>query len=589
MLPVCLVIICLFLLIGCLNEQDKVSTDNDQNNTSVQLSIGFTSGNRQIIHNAIGQVTDIVSINVAVSEVGKTSSIGQASLEQNGATGNWEGTINNLPPDIDLDFTAEAYNTTPEVIFTGSVTASLTSGGPNTIQLYMQSVDDGGSSVPTVESISYGIPILENSTNNEITFTFQNTDGPVNYNISANAGSVSPSSGSHDPIYSLQVYYNAPSEPTTDYITISIKDPDLSYTSSVTYDVPVYEAVSGGITLKFGPAITNMNFHRSSDQLEITAVVDPPTGITYSWSGTGSFDSVTESTNTLTLNPFSDTDAGDITISATNLDGISAFVTRPIAANDFPYSAPGASMGDDVNIIFLHHSTGGFIWGGGVSSWFETYNANNSTNYSIVDREYPKGSPYGWYNDPYDYWNIWVNHAGAEQYMEEDTLEILTQTYDVIVWKHCYSVSVIHADSYGDPPDVTLNAHAVDIYQAQYNALKTKMHSFPATRFIVWTGAAKVQASEPDEEQWATRARTFAQWIINDWDEPDDNIFVFDFRQIQTNGGLYFLDEYSLGPGDSHPGYEFSDSVAPHFSQRIVDVIEGNGDNSSLTGGWPLP
>ena len=36
---------------------------------------------------------------------------------------------------------------------------------------------------------------------------------------------------------------------------------------------------------------------------------------------------------------------------------------------------------------------------------------------------FPKASPYGWHNYPYDYYDIWVKHAGNEPYMEEPSME----------------------------------------------------------------------------------------------------------------------------------------------------------------------
>ncbi|MCK4636388.1 MAG: hypothetical protein KAT49_00755 [Methanomicrobia archaeon] len=90
----------------------------------------------------------------------------------------------------------------------------------------------------------------------------------------------------------------------------------------------------------------------------------------------------------------------------------------------------------DVKIIFLHHSTGGCIWDGGVEEWFENYNDAEGVNYQITAREYP-ANDYPWENYPYDYWNIWINHAGKAPYRGQDTLEILTEDYDVIIWKHC--------------------------------------------------------------------------------------------------------------------------------------------------------
>lgn len=237
------------------------------------------------------------------------------------------------------------------------------------------------------------------------------------------------------------------------------------------------------------------------------------------------------------------------------------------------------AVDDGVQIVFLHHSTGGVIWDGGVAGWFDAYNAKHGTPYRITERPYP-GDGYPWDNYPYDYWNIWVNHAGDRQYKKQDTLEILTGDYDVIVWKHCYPVSAVDGDT--GSPKIRSDVRSLENYKVQYEALRDKMRAFPETRFIVWTGAARVQGAS-DEAQ-ARRAREFFAWVIDTWDEPGDNIFVWDFWQLETEGGLYLLDEYAAGPDDSHPNGAFAARVAPFLGRRIADVIEGRGDTGSLTG-----
>ncbi|MDP4197804.1 MAG: hypothetical protein Q8940_22350 [Bacteroidota bacterium] len=232
-------------------------------------------------------------------------------------------------------------------------------------------------------------------------------------------------------------------------------------------------------------------------------------------------------------------------------------------------------MSSSAKVIYLHHSTGGVIWGGGVDTTIANYNTNHGTNYSITQMEFPKSSPYGWNNYPYDYWNIWVNHAGPSAYMEEPTLEMLTQNYDVVVWKHCFPVSSVTADT--GSPDITSNVKSEENYKLQYNALRAKMHEFPNKRFIVWTGAALVENATDDAE--AERARDFANWVKTTWDEPGDNIYVWDFRSLETGGGLYLLPENAASTSDSHPNATFAASAAPLIGQRIIDVIEGHGDN----------
>jgi hypothetical protein len=126
-----------------------------------------------------------------------------------------------------------------------------------------------------------------------------------------------------------------------------------------------------------------------------------------------------------------------------------------------------------------------------------------------------------------------VNHAGRPPTWSESTLEVLTPLYDVIVFKHCFPVSNIGPDT--GSPDVASEAKTLENYELQYAALKAKLRSFPANRFIVWTGAAKLAATTTPE--MAARAQQFFTWVRTVWDEPGDNIYVWDFFNLETGGG----------------------------------------------------
>jgi hypothetical protein len=236
-------------------------------------------------------------------------------------------------------------------------------------------------------------------------------------------------------------------------------------------------------------------------------------------------------------------------------------------------------LAKNAKIIFLHHSTGENVWNGGVADWFTAYNAKNGVSYSIKEQAFPKDSPYGWENYPYDYWNIWVKHAGPKPFKQEPTLEMLTKDYDVIVFKHCFPVSNVDADT--GEADVASSDKRLENYKLQYEALKKKMHEFPDTRFVVWTGAA--QTKDNIDEDSAKRAKEFFEWVKNEWDEKDDNIYIWDFYALETEGGLYLQDKNS-SDGDSHPNEAFCRQVAPLLGRRITDVIEGRGDTGDLTG-----
>ncbi|HOW10516.1 MAG TPA: hypothetical protein PLX08_12020 [Bacteroidales bacterium] len=258
-----------------------------------------------------------------------------------------------------------------------------------------------------------------------------------------------------------------------------------------------------------------------------------------------------------------------------------------------------------MNIIYLHHSTGGLIWQGGQLSLFTravrklspglanlisresklpglmtNYNKENNKKYSIKEMAFPKMSPYGWHNYPYDYYNIWVKNAGPEPYMEEPTLEMLTKQYQVIIFKHCFPVSNIQPDR--EVADINSDYKSLANYKLQYNSLRDKLYEFPETKFILFTGAAQVKGSITEDE--AKRAKEFFNWVINEWDKPEDNIYLWDLYTLETEGGLYLKDEYAVSPGNSHPNNEFASKASELIFNRIIDVIENNGVNTKLTG-----
>ena len=254
--------------------------------------------------------------------------------------------------------------------------------------------------------------------------------------------------------------------------------------------------------------------------------------------------------------------------------------------------------GSDQDIIFLHHSTGYNIWqgdkstvkskikrkigdGSAVKSWFKEYNKKNGTKYEINELYFPaagQSREYG--NFPFDYYDIWVNNAGDQPANADPTLEILTRDYDMVIWKHCYPVGDILEDT--GQPDINSREKRIENYLLQYEALKSKMHEFPDTRFLVWTGAALIEENTTEEK--ATKTRDFFNWVRETWDEPGDNIYLWDFYELETQGDIYLKNEFAAGPGDSHPNNQFSGMSHIHFCNRIVDVIQNDGNRTKITG-----
>jgi hypothetical protein len=260
-----------------------------------------------------------------------------------------------------------------------------------------------------------------------------------------------------------------------------------------------------------------------------------------------------------------------------NIEIVSALSLLICASRVAAASKDQASLPADTRIIYLHHSTGEVIWNGGVPDWFAGYNKAHGTRYAIEERAFPSGDPYPWENYPYDYWNIWVKHAGRSAYQGEPTLEMLTKDYQLIVFKHCFPVSGIEPDG---TPDVSSADKTLANYKLQYAALKAKLRSFPNIRFVVWTGAALLPAETSPEQ--ADRAKQFFEWVKTVWDEKGDNVYVFDLFALETDGGKFLTKAH--GSGDSHPNEKFAKEVAPLLGQRLVDVIAGKGDTASITG-----
>lgn len=247
-------------------------------------------------------------------------------------------------------------------------------------------------------------------------------------------------------------------------------------------------------------------------------------------------------------------------------------------------------------ILFLHHSTGKVIWKGkpegfdvfrnifsdieAVPKWFENFNADNGTNYSIEEHAFPKEKTYGWKNYPFDYYNIWVKHGNKKSYQDEPTLDSLTKDYNLIIFKHCFPVSDILKDT--GMPDINSEIKVLENYKLQYLSLKEKLSAYSDTKFLIWTSAAQVENKTTPEQ--AKRSKEFVDWVKNEWDIPGDNIFIWDFHFLETEGGLYLLNKNAQSANDSHPSKEFANRVAPLFCQRIVDVIQNNGNSTTLTG-----
>jgi hypothetical protein len=233
--------------------------------------------------------------------------------------------------------------------------------------------------------------------------------------------------------------------------------------------------------------------------------------------------------------------------------------------------------------IFLHHSTGGYLYEqGNVAQWISNYNSQHGTNYQLSERAYPD-TPYPWANYPFDYWNLWINNQCNNSNPNIECLDKLTQSYDVIIFKHCFPGASVQAD-YGSPL-ISSSVQTLANYKLQYRALRALMDSYPSKKFILWT-LVPLHRLETTPEN-AARAREFVNWVKSSWLTEDGqahpNIYIFDFfgyaaenNPTPINGQINCLKydyEISHTNIDSHPNVAANQTIGPIFAEFIVNTI----------------
>lgn len=211
------------------------------------------------------------------------------------------------------------------------------------------------------------------------------------------------------------------------------------------------------------------------------------------------------------------------------------------------------AKGGDHSVLFVHRSTGKIIWNGGVETEYKALRAGDSISELAGPLE-----RYG--DDPSDYKEAWI---------DGDKLDKISE--DVVVFKNCYT---------SDP------THDLAGRKEIYTALKKRFtESYPNKTFIAWTVPPMTSAEFTKFKGKAGDSILFYEWMLKEWDEPGDNIFVFDYRVLALRGRERFADSDAESAQDSHPSESFAEKIAPCLARRIADVANGEGDSTSRAGG----
>ncbi len=397
-----LVLIFLAMIIGygCEGEpEEEINTTTVQEETlaSVSVSINMDAQSSSANFNASGTTSEITSVTVDAQNAADDTAISSSALEY--IDGIWTGTLSELPYDVSTNFIASAFDADDVLIFSGTVTKTLVEGDDNDIAIGLSSIDDGVQpDNPVIVSVSMPQKVLIDSDPQRLAVSID-YDANVSYTIEVTSGNiasafdddpVSSLTGVHDPSGELEFFYSAPSTPGVAELTITIKDLDSSDTVGASYFITVVSSdpdswTDSGVTVVFGPAITDLEFNRSVTTLKLTLSTDPESGLVYEWQGTGDFSDLNASGNPIFITDFNDTMTGEINVTVTDGNNLTAFITRTILAGDYPYLVNEYIV--DMPGIYIYDETTQLMWQDNTNKISKKWADGNSTcqNLNLVD------------------------------------------------------------------------------------------------------------------------------------------------------------------------------------------------------------
>ncbi len=228
--------------------------------------------------------------------------------------------------------------------------------------------------------------------------------------------------------------------------------------------------------------------------------------------------------------------------------------------------------------IFLHHSTGGCIWGPNgsptsIPAEIERYN----TEHQLSGDDAVTMTQTGWPETPWNNeWERWHRIFDNEDTADADIRPFI-ETEPVIVIKSCFPSSAL--DGEGTEADTSNPTHkTVANYKWHWRNFIRVMAQHPNTFFVVWTNAPLVAGATNDEQ--AALSDAFCRWAKDTLAKGLDpsfgsfppNVYVFDFfhKLAGTDGKLPA--ELASSSGDSHPNAAATALVAPQFVDEIFNA-----------------
>jgi hypothetical protein len=245
--------------------------------------------------------------------------------------------------------------------------------------------------------------------------------------------------------------------------------------------------------------------------------------------------------------------------------------------------------------IFLHHSTGGYIWGpnpDGTSSKtipgeMQRYNLeHNYTGNNAVSLSEE------WWSPGDNEWS--TQHEFFEGNTTYTDINYYLSNNKILVVKSCFPSSAI--EEWGQLADTADPAHkTVFNYKWHWRHIVKVMKDHPQNFFSIWTNAPlEINSTNASQASLSKKFCTWAKDTLAAGLDPGfgtfpPNVYVFDYFGKLSDDNGYELPQFVTGAGDSHPNGAGTDFAAPQFVEEIFSaaiayesLYNGINENSRL-------
>lgn len=238
-----------------------------------------------------------------------------------------------------------------------------------------------------------------------------------------------------------------------------------------------------------------------------------------------------------------------------------------------------------MKIIFIHHSTGaGFIRYGNIRQNLK----QKLPEVEFFDHGYNLNFPKNFQTKFYPYLAGLSDSKGSAMHIDyqipddntnpdglfklftlnpkEDNALSKILKYDMIIFKSCFPVTKITSDK------------MLEDYKHYYEEMKSVFANHPEKTFLALTPLPL--RSELTKPEFASRAKTFANWLVNEFPKNSNTTFALDIFDLLSESEVDSKFENTLKreycktlPFDSHPNKSGSKIAGEAIVEKVINII----------------